>query len=576
MTFDPLPDLFEDNPEANGFMQTIYKLLMEQSNELDKLTDLFWRVTGQAISEEDWKPLKKLRNKAVDSSNTLKFVKKHWEDPEETSQHLFGVPLNEARECFNNLYDKTPFHSEDKRMIISLLMRINLFLREKYVYTKNYLESTGSISQTQEKFNYKLEITEGKYDPSLVNEMLQNRADLNDALQYIVEAHLFEPYKATADYAFRGIYEQVRRLINFFEPTHLRYSRAPDTTGTGIKISEGRGKEKRQILLAFESQIPLGLIEDPNNSVHDWEALDSAIRHQVDSILMAGFLCAIVHNGEMAHYLEIDYTAALELKAKDPNDPTLPIIVHSSHLKAVNPSLFECLTCWILITLKHKDDQTPKELKAFQELYLSNNSTSVSSEILTLQKGFSKISSGDHQVFKVEASELSFTQLQSQEHFAMKIFDPKAYDANNYRASTASEEQVMINENRKILDKQYENEIECIRKINGDLEFNNCYLNNNPMFAIVKANDLVLGKCILSRFIETVPLTKDKKTRKKVEQQIKLLHEHKIVHNDIAKRNILYTTEGEVYLIDFESAIIDPEDEKEYEKDFRALNRIFA
>lgn len=201
-------------------------------------------------------------------------------------------------------------------------------------------------------------------------------------------------------------------------------------------------------------------------------------------------------------------------------------------------------------------------------------------QMLTITKGFTLIQPGDHPVFKVEASELSsFTQLQPQEYVAVKIFDPKTAWENHpfYSSMGCSNDQELIDRQLPMLNWLYNNECKFIRDLRRVPEFNNCYLDHQQLWATVEtANGPVSGKCILSRFIETVPLPKTEETRDRVVQQIKVLHKRKIVHNGITEWNILYTKEGEVYLVYFELAIYDPEDHDEYEKDFRALNLIFS
>lgn len=708
MTVDsPFQNLFEGNPQANSsdtelrqwldkltqLLVAIRDILYEQTKsqkelnqrlgkieksqeelnqkadeKFDKITDSLEKLEGQVIPD---KPLKKLKSNALDPSNSVDFVENHWNDPEAISQHLYGVPLDEARKCFENLHDKTPFEAEDQLMIISLLIRINLFLREKYIYTNTYRKKRGNSCKALKAFNYKLDIKEGKYDPDLVNKMLQNKTDLDAALKHIVDAHLFEPYRgtneATADDAFRGIYGPITKLINLFESTNIEYSLNPTiNTAFGTIIPDGMDKEDDDPFFPFECKVPPlapeNRVKAPNKLVHNWKTLDSPLRQPGGYMLLGGYFRAVLHDGKRFYFMEIDYDAAMKLKAEDPNDPTLPITVQFCDIYSVNPSIVECLIGWTLVAKKHKADRTPDEIKALQELYLKKNSndsndsndskkrkhpddnsqgdssskrpkgpgpstgnpkslevggnqtrgnrsgvsgrlrsskslhdllensegstspTSESSDeekpqTLIITKGFKEISTSDHPVFKVEASELSsFVRLQSQEHFAVKIFDPKAaYEQNPFKVPTGSDQQVIINRQLPMLNWLYANETGRIWDLNGDPEFNNCYLNHNQLSATVEtANGSVSGKCLISRFIETVPLPKNNETRDKVVQQLKVLHKHKIIHNDISEKNILYTKEGDIYLIDLELAIVDPEDEEEYQKDYKALNQIFT
>ena len=55
----------------------------------------------------------------------------------------------------------------------------------------------------------------------------------------------------------------------------------------------------------------------------------------------------------------------------------------------------------------------------------------------------------------------------------------------------------------------------------------------------------------LFRYIEKVPLPKDRETYEKAKKQLEIIHRNGIVHRDIREDNILYSKEGLVYIIDF-------------------------
>lgn len=125
------------------------------------------------------------------------------------------------------------------------------------------------------------------------------------------------------------------------------------------------------------------------------------------------------------------------------------------------------------------------------------------------------------------------------------------------------------------MEREYSWEFQCIQRISKDLQFSNCYFNQDELWVKVKHGTIVVGRCLWSRYIETVPLPINLETYEKVKQQIDILHRNNIFHGDIAARNILYSKEGKVYIIGFSRSIIDPEDKEIFDADYQELVIIF-
>lgn len=79
---------------------------------------------------------------------------------------------------------------------------------------------------------------------------------------------------------------------------------------------------------------------------------------------------------------------------------------------------------------------------------------------------------------------------------------------------------------------------------------------------------------MLSKFIESGPLPANEETLERVKQQINVIRDLGIYHNDIAERNILYTKEGKVYIIDFGRSVLDP-GEDEWDGDLETWDEVY-
>lgn len=77
------------------------------------------------------------------------------------------------------------------------------------------------------------------------------------------------------------------------------------------------------------------------------------------------------------------------------------------------------------------------------------------------------------------------------------------------------------------------------------------------------------------KYIKNQPLPKDSTTFKKAQKQLKIIHAAGFIHRDIAERNLLYSRDGEVYIIDFSSASYEPDNEAGRLSDMRNLEYIF-
>ena len=150
----------------------------------------------------------------------------------------------------------------------------------------------------------------------------------------------------------------------------------------------------------------------------------------------------------------------------------------------------------------------------------------------------------------------------------LKIFDPLNYTP--YKPLTYLSDRIHW------MKEVYALERECASRLSKDPEFNNCYYDHGDIYAAVGVSEyLSSGHCLISKYISSCRLPNDEETYQKVKQQIEVVHRNNIVHNDIASRNIRYTKEGTIYLIDYGMAILDPKEE-DYLEDYKRLDEMFS
>lgn len=127
------------------------------------------------------------------------------------------------------------------------------------------------------------------------------------------------------------------------------------------------------------------------------------------------------------------------------------------------------------------------------------------------------------------------------------------------------------------LDEYYQRERNCIGRLLDKPAFNNCYLEHEEVWASVNDKPSTsMGKCIISKYIETIEMPLDHQTYLQAKHQLDLIHKHDIVHNDITEGNILYSKEGVVYIMDFGlSILLDLPDEDRFIEDNERLWDIF-
>lgn len=572
------------------------------------------RVDGleeQAISSNIWDHLKHLRHKAADPT-TLTILKNPW-DPNEISILLLGVSLDEASSCLRALRDRKAFAGEELVDIRRLLVKCNLFLR-KYQdspQTPTELESLGEEqSQAYElregAGHYELEVEKGVTDVGRTDQLLLCQNGLVKLLQQVVNVHLHQPQGEDCVW----ILKQIIQFINTVDILNIKYDSVTIQSKLGTK-SFGSIVLFSQTMLVDSSPRPLVLVPDPNN-INVTEEVKGFVSEFLGYMILLGCSRGIMTDGEVLLFIEINLKERI-LRGSGP----LPVTVYASHIKATGPSYCESLISWVLQWMA---EPVWDEMEVIQTMFLGSeradrkrsHSLSQSTTDCNLPEGSDQRSQAPKrsprtrrtkrrnvgnsgyvqtaelaqippirgkaeplhgkdarfQVLKLKASKVKFLHnLQPHEHLVLKIFDPVAGRETGPRQKIPNMDVFM--------EAYYSNELKCIQRMSKVPGFNNCYIDHSELWAKVNTpNGWVSGKCLLSKFIESGPLPANEETLERVKQQINVIRDLGIYHNDIAERNILYTKEGKVYIIDFGRSVLDP-GEDEWDGDLETWDEVY-
>lgn len=551
----------------------------------------------QTISDH----LKLLRYKAADST-TLKTIKKEWKNPNDISRCLLGVSLDQAGTCLRALRDRKMFAGDELVDIRILLVKSNMFLRKwepqgpEVVTTTNEPDGPGP---------YDLEVQKGVTDTRRTGRFLLYESNLVELVQRMINMHLYQPGQAREDSVWD--LKQILQVIRCIDLLEIQYDSVVVESELGTKVF-GSLTLFSQKMLVDPRPRGLVLVPDPN-SIDITEEVKGFVSEFLCYMILLGCSKGLMTDGEVLFLIEINLKVILDPREETPK---LPIIVYASHIKATGPSYAESLISWLL---QWMDDRVYEEMDIVRERYRklpgnegagTGNSGSVANQggrkrssnlsyerlnqtapgpksapaplegeklLQLVIEDISEPLKGDfppYQVLKVNSSKVPFFKhnLQPHESLVFKIFDPEAAKKSDLKG-VSSEFPLYMKED-------YEKELKCIQRLPKGGEFNNCYFDHKDLWATVNTPDgYFSGRCLLSKFIESVPLTKKEEIREKVQQQIKILHAHGIFHNDIAERNILYTKEGKVYIIDFGNAELDVSAEKR-EEDLEMWEKVYS
>lgn len=154
-----------------------------------------------------------------------------------------------------------------------------------------------------------------------------------------------------------------------------------------------------------------------------------------------------------------------------------------------------------------------------------------------------------------------------------KIYDPIM--ANRVHDKCISSRKEVL---EQCLDNYNSEKVFC-QILANDPEFNNCYVPHRRGYIKVTVDGYYLaqGRFNLFKFIDTVPMPRDTETYLKAKKQLEIIHRNGIVHGDMRSDNILYTKDGEIFIIDFANSILESESTDDTNKitDFLELESIF-
>ncbi|CUM68589.1 uncharacterized protein PRCAT00006316001 [Priceomyces carsonii] len=131
---------------------------------------------------------------------------------------------------------------------------------------------------------------------------------------------------------------------------------------------------------------------------------------------------------------------------------------------------------------------------------------------------------------------------------------------------------------REKCDHWYSREKEFYQILSKDVEFNSLFVNQKVLGQVMVTIDklyIAKGYFNLFKYVESVPLPNNIETYKKVKKQLDVIHHNGIIHGNIRRRNILYTKDDKIYIIDFATSKYSGEERyalrKEDLKDLRLL-----
>lgn len=185
----------------------------------------------------------------------------------------------------------------------------------------------------------------------------------------------------------------------------------------------------------------------------------------------------------------------------------------------------------------------------------------------------------DSQIFKIDAKKFKeFLSIEGQGDTKLiaKVYDPSMCRKIISRERT-DEDYYYI---RDLYIRSFILERRILQELYRDKNFNSCYIPHKTAIISIIIDGMVVavGYFNLLQYIKCKPLPQNEETHEKAKRQLEIIHNHGIIHGDIAERNILYSEDGKVYIIDFQHSIRENKAEHSLfskEKDIVDLDRIF-
>lgn len=182
------------------------------------------------------------------------------------------------------------------------------------------------------------------------------------------------------------------------------------------------------------------------------------------------------------------------------------------------------------------------------------------------------------QIFKIDAKKLkSFLPVEVIENnkVVLKVYDPSMCREANILYQSREERHAAQDDYIRT----FKVERLFLQELYDDKNFNSCYIPHKTGLISIIIDGLAVaeGYFNLLRYIECQPLQSNIETYKKAKRQLEIIHKHGIIHGDIAKRNILYSKDEKIYIIDFQNALRDNKDGDSLSKkvDMDNLDKIF-
>lgn len=455
------------------------------------------------------------------------------------------------------------------------------------------------------RLSFKLDIQKCPTDITPLETLLQQKESLRLLLQPFIDIHVNHARlenKPTKDDFFAYLRKVDTVMNDFgsygalstesdafeveFEPEF--YMVWPDgTLMTNRKsISENvpnKHPDKTNVMMIQFTEKQFLNLADPRDIQVETESLEEDLEHLVGLMLLTETCFGALTNGMSLAFLEINFEALKQSLEAGTVSESIPIKLYCTDGRALGPTAIQSWCTWYLKCFNTVSER--KIMKGLKYIYFTDhlkgrfpvNEGQMNLEAPLIEvdhNEYSVIRAGEcpFQVFQVPASKLATFNhnLEPNDQVVLKIFDEKLCEKSFVKHfGSRSVKRSFI--------RPYQNETTCLRRLSKDPEFNNCFLDYGNVWAKVNTPiGQISGKCILTKFIDGVPIRDDDETREQLKQQLRIVHKHGIVHNNIIKRNILYDREGKVYIIGFDKAeIIESTDEEDYSVDFDCLEGVF-
>lgn len=515
--------------------------------------------------------------------STLTFLNHHFNDSQKISEYLFGYHRDHICEILEGFLQRIDLFSEtEQKRMRTLLIKSSIFLREPRAWPRD--EDKIVLSKC---LNFDISINTHSTDVTELNKLLLSPNHLFALFKSILKIHKKFKYSIYCDNPVSDAYfiflSYAKDFVNLFkEPELTLKQKELLTVQVGSDsyrirpsfIIEAEGSPRIIIETSNSPLLPRSLLQNPCDIKVVMDSLETPLKQLVGYMLLVECPFGILADDDTMFFVELDHEKIDSSFEKD-NRPTLPLKVFVSNIKATGPSCIESMISWQIKCLdqwhlreKMKDlkytcftSHLNQELPEFEAV--NPNRDNDVTKIVIRHPDFSVIKAGHSrfQWFKVAALSVPFLGSRDpHEQVVIKVFDPdmsynRLWRTTGFSGDIIGRYGISVTE---CLDTAYKNALMSINKLQKDPEFNNCFLHDYEVFAEVHTPiGCISGKCLVSKYIETIPLPKTQQVYTKVKKQASIVLEQGLTHHGsdrICERNILYSKKGDVYIIAFENA----------------------